>query len=213
MFNIFGKKPTMKEQQRENDKALRKVGRDIERDRRELEREEKKIEMEIKKLAKEGNKEGCIILAKQLVQIRKQKTRSYAANSKIQSIGAQNKAMGANIGLANAMSTTAKTMGDMNKIMRPEKVAADMRAFGQASMKMDMTEEMVNDTLDEMLTESGDEEESDMIVNKVLDEIGIEMSGKMATAPAAIRGNLGESSRRALPTDEEIEEQLSKLRS
>lgn len=50
--------------------------------------------------------------------------------------------MGANIGLANAMSTTAKTMGDMNKIMRPEKVAADMRAFGQASMKMDMTEEM-----------------------------------------------------------------------
>lgn len=71
----------------------------------------------------------------------------------------------------------------------------------------------MNDTLDEMLTESGDEEESDMIVNKVLDEIGIEMSGKMATAPAAIRGNLGESSRRALPTDEEIEEQLSKLRS
>lgn len=40
-------------------------------------------EMEIKKMAKEGNNEGCKILAKQLVQLRKQKTRIYAANSKV----------------------------------------------------------------------------------------------------------------------------------
>ena len=53
-----------------------------------------------------------------------------------------NKTMGANIKLANAMSTTAKTMTDMNKIMKPEQVAADMQAFSQASTKMDMTDEM-----------------------------------------------------------------------
>lgn len=39
---------------------------------------------------------------------------------------------------------------------------------------------LVNDTLDEMLTESGDEEESDNIVTQVLDEIGIEISGKVS---------------------------------
>lgn len=38
---------------------------------------------------------------------------------------------------------------------------------------------LVNDTLDDMLTESGDEEESDNIVTQVLDEIGIEISGKV----------------------------------
>lgn len=32
-----------------------------------------------------------------------------------------------------------------------------------------------------MLEESGDEEESDQIVSQVLDEIGIEMSGKVCT--------------------------------
>ncbi len=37
----------------------------------------------------------------------------------------------------------------------------------------------VNDTLDDMLAESGDEEEQDAIVNQVLDEIGIEISGKV----------------------------------
>ena len=69
---------------RANERTLRKVGRDVERDRRELEKDEKKLEMEIKKLAKSpGNKEAVTLLAKQLVQIRKQKTRTYAANSRV----------------------------------------------------------------------------------------------------------------------------------
>ena len=71
----------------------------------------------------------------------------------------------------------------------------------------------VNETLDDMLTESGDEEEQDQVVQQVLDEIGIEMSGKMAEAPSAHRGKLGESSKAVLPTDEEIEAQLAKLKS
>jgi charged multivesicular body protein 2B len=50
--------------------------------------------------------------------------------------------MGANMKLANAMTATAKTMTDMNRLMKPEQVAVDMRAFGQASMKLDMTDEM-----------------------------------------------------------------------
>lgn len=71
------------DQQRENDRQLRRAGRDIERERRKLEMEEKKLEAEIKKLAAQGNKEGCAVLAKQLIQMRKQKTRTYAANSKV----------------------------------------------------------------------------------------------------------------------------------
>ena len=37
----------------------------------------------------------------------------------------------------------------------------------------------VNDTLDDIFDASGDEEEQDAIVNQVLDEIGIEISGKV----------------------------------
>lgn len=107
-----------------------------------MEREEKKIELEIKKLAKEGNKEGCAILAKQLIQLRKQKTRSMSAASKIQGISTQNKMMGANISLTNAIATTSKTMGSMNRVMQPQKVAADLKAFQMASTRMEMTEEI-----------------------------------------------------------------------
>lgn len=40
----------------------------------------------------------------------------------------------------------------------------------------------VSDTLDDIMDESGDEEETEGIVNQVLDEIGIEISGKVTTS-------------------------------
>lgn len=39
----------------------------------------------------------------------------------------------------------------------------------------------VNDALDDILNDSADDEEEQAIVNKVLDEIGIEISGKVRT--------------------------------
>lgn len=93
-------------------------------------------------MAKEGNTEGCKLLAKQLVQLRKQKTRSYTAGSKVQGISAQHKAMGANVKLADAMGVAGRTMSDMNRIMKPEQIAANINAFTKESMKMDMTDEM-----------------------------------------------------------------------
>ncbi|CAH0715654.1 unnamed protein product, partial [Brenthis ino] len=206
----FFKTPTPKEQQRQNDRELRKAKRDLDRDKLALEREEKKLEMEIKKMAKEGDKDGCKILAKQLVQLRNQKTRLYSANSKISSVQIHNKAMVANVAIAGAMGTTAKTMGNINKILNPQQIAKDMESFKYASAKMDMTDDIISDTLDDIMTESGDEEESEGIVNKVLDEIGIEISGKIANAPSVARNKVGESTS---DIDKELMAQLTKLKS
>lgn len=164
--DLFNVNFTILEQQRQADRALRKAGRDIERDQQKLENEEKKLvsikkstkvkflsfnndyrfffcqELEIKRAAKEGNNDACRILAKQLIELRKQKNRNLAARGKIQSVGVQNKNMIANAKLANIMGTTSKTMGDMNKIMNPEKIGRDLSTFSREAMKMDMTEEM-----------------------------------------------------------------------
>ncbi|GBP22348.1 Charged multivesicular body protein 2b [Eumeta japonica] len=209
-YLVTGVQEKFDKQQRANDRELRKASRDLERDKNALEREEKKLEMEIKKMAKEGNNDGCKILAKQLVQLRKQKNRVHTANSKISNVSLHNKAMSANIAIAGAMGTTAKTMGSMNKLMDPQQIAKDMDAFKQASTKMDMTDEMISESLDDIMDESGDEEETEGIVNQVLDEIGIEISGKMANAPSAVRGKVGESTSDA---DRDIMAQLAKLRS
>nr|CAB3230641.1 charged multivesicular body protein 2b-A [Phallusia mammillata] len=173
------KKKTVEQQMKEQDRQLRRAQRDIGRDRGQLEKEEKKLEMEIKKAAKAGNKDTCAILAKQLVNLRKQKTRTYKASSTITSVGVQTKAMHSNMKMAKVMGTTAKTMGQVNKQMDPQKIAQTMQQFERENAKMEMSEEMINDTLDDVLNESGDEEEQDSIINQVLGEIGIDISGQM----------------------------------
>uniref|UniRef100_A0A8B9JEA1 Charged multivesicular body protein 2Ba n=1 Tax=Astyanax mexicanus TaxID=7994 RepID=A0A8B9JEA1_ASTMX len=164
---------------KEQSKELRGTQRQITRDRAALEKQEKQMEMEIKKMAKTGNREACKILAKQLVQLRKQKNRTYAVSSKVTSMSTQTKVMNSQMKMAGAMSTTAKTMQTVNKKMDPKKTLQTMQDFQKENLKMEMTEDMINDTLDEIFNESGDEEECQDIVNQVLDEIGIEISGKV----------------------------------
>ncbi|XP_029981088.1 charged multivesicular body protein 2Ba [Sphaeramia orbicularis] len=211
MASLF-KKKTVDDIIREQSKELRGTQRQITRDRAALEKQEKQMEAEIKKMAKSGNREACKILAKQLVQLRKQKNRTYAVSSKVTSMSTQTKVMNSQMKMAGAMSTSAKTMAAVNKKMDPQKTLKTMQDFQKENMKMGMTEEMINDTLDEIFDESGDEEESQDIVNQVLDEIGIEISGKMVRAPAAGKGvPSAASSKQATISDEEIERQLRAL--
>lgn len=62
----------------------------------------------------------------------------------ITSVGFQNKTIGSNIALTNALSTTTKTMANINSVIRPEGVAKNMQEFQKANMQMEMTEEMSN---------------------------------------------------------------------
>uniref|UniRef100_A0A1X7SVH5 Uncharacterized protein n=1 Tax=Amphimedon queenslandica TaxID=400682 RepID=A0A1X7SVH5_AMPQE len=50
------RKTDPKEQMRQQQKVLKKTGRELERDRGQLERQEKQLEAEIKKAAKRGDK-------------------------------------------------------------------------------------------------------------------------------------------------------------
>ncbi|XP_061548492.1 charged multivesicular body protein 2Ba [Phycodurus eques] len=212
MASLF-KKKTVDDVIKEQSMELRGTQRQITRDRVSLEKQEKQIEAEIKKMAKSGNRQACKILAKQLVQLRKQKNHTYAVSSKATAISIQTKLMNSQMKMAGAMSTTAKTMQAINKKMDPQKTMKTMQDFQKENMKMGMTEDMINDTMDDFLDESGDDEESDDIVNQVLDEIGIEISGKMVRAPAAGKSvpGAGAKSKKATLSDEEIERQLRAL--
>ncbi|TNN03156.1 hypothetical protein fugu_000185 [Takifugu bimaculatus] len=211
MASLF-KKKTVDDIIREQSREMRSTQRQITRDRGALEKQEKQLEAEIKKMAKTGNMGACKILAKQLVQLRQQKCRTYAVSSKVTSMSTQTQVMNSQMKMAGAMATTAKTMQAVNKKMDPQKTLKTMQDFQKENMKMGMTEDMINDTLDDIFEGSGDEEESQDIVNQVLDEIGIEISGKMVKAPAAGKSLPGAtSSKQANITDDEIERQLRAL--
>ena len=106
MASLF-KKKTVDDVIKEQNRELRGTQRAIIRDRAALEKQEKQLELEIKKMAKIGNKEACRVLAKQLVHLRKQKTRTFAVSSKVTSMSTQTKVMNSQMKMAGAMSTTA----------------------------------------------------------------------------------------------------------
>merc|ERR1712154_233632 len=106
-----------------------------------------------------------------------------------------------------------KTMAQMNKVMDPMKIAKTMNDFEQANAKMSMTEETMNDALDEILEDSDDESEEQAVIDKVLDQIGIEISGKLADAPSAHAETIGDKSKaKATDEDKEIEAMLAQLK-
>lgn len=72
---------------------------------------------------------------------------------------------------------------------------------------------LVNETLDGVLEGSDDEAQSDAIVNKVLDEIGIEITGQLSNAKAPGRGSLATSKVKDDDvSDADIEKMLAQLK-
>lgn len=102
----FDSQKQIVEAARRNQREISRAQRQVQRSNADLEREEKKLEIQIKQLAKQGQTQACKMLAKQLVQIRQQKTRNMMANTKIGAIGSQTKMMGANDVLAQALASS-----------------------------------------------------------------------------------------------------------
>ncbi|OQR72781.1 charged multivesicular body protein 2b-like [Tropilaelaps mercedesae] len=193
MDKLFGSKPNVKEQIRISDRNLRRSEWDLAREDRVLERQEKQIELEIRKAARLGQDDMCKMYAKQLVQIRKQRQRTKQATVQVAGVRCQSKAMGANVALANSVAGATKAISGVNQLMDNQQLAKTLGDFKMLSEKMAMTEEMMNDALDDILNESGDEEESQGVLDKVLDEIGIDIKGKLGKVPPVQREKPGAS--------------------
>merc|ERR1712012_1447774 len=58
-----------------------------------------------------------------------------------------------------------------------------MMEFEKQSEIMDMKGEMMEDAIDDVMGDEDDEEESDAIVNQVLDELGLQLNDKIGDAP------------------------------
>ncbi|ESO09913.1 hypothetical protein HELRODRAFT_167737 [Helobdella robusta] len=199
------------EQLRKNDRDIKKSTREVERNRTDLEKLEKNIENDIKQAAKKGNKEVLKVLAKQLVKVRKQKANTYTAASRFQAVSVQGKLIHSQNEMTNAISTSAKTLSEFNKVMDPMKTIEIMKEFEKQNAKMNLTEEMISDSLDDIMNDSNDEEEENTVVNQILDEIGIEISAKLIDAPKAPNNLHTGPKQRNLSTDS-LDKQLANLK-
>ncbi|KAJ3130450.1 Charged multivesicular body protein 2b [Nowakowskiella sp. JEL0407] len=205
-MDLFFKQETDREKLRKRQQELKNANRELTRDRLELERQEKKIEMEIKRAAKSNNPVLAKQLARQLIKLRESKSRNLKASSQITGIGHRQTALHSQVAVSKAMNTGVKAMSSANKSLNIEKLYKQTNDFQKQTMLMDTSEEMMNDTLDQLLGESDEEAEGEEIMSQILDEIGIEFGQSLANAP-----------KNSLPKEEiveteELANRLSKLK-
>ena len=85
--------------------------------------------------------------------------------------------------MADAMQSTAKAMHKMNKSVNVQTISKMMAEFERENMKTEMMQEMMGDAIDEALNDNPNaEDEEDVIVNQVLDEIGVSFGEELPEA-------------------------------
>ncbi|PAA60825.1 hypothetical protein BOX15_Mlig027364g1, partial [Macrostomum lignano] len=189
---LFGRKKTPEEMLRQNQRALNRAMRDLDREKNRMEQQEKKVIADIKKLAKQGQMDAVKIMAKDLVRTRNYVKKFILMRANIQAISLKIQTLRSTNQMAQAMKGVTKTMQRMNKTMNLPQLQQIMAQFEKESEIMDMKEEMMSDAIDDAIGGDEDEEETEAVVTKVLDELGIELTGELAgIGPGA--STIGES--------------------
>ena len=81
------------------------------------------------------------------------------------------------------MASAGKAMEGMNAVNDPRKMQETMQQFAKQNAQMDMASEMMDDAIDDAMDDDTLEDETDDVVNQVLDDIGVDLTGRMAAAP------------------------------
>ena len=174
---------TPDEMLRKNQRALNKAMRELDRERAKMEQQEKKIINDIKKMAKQGQMDAVKIMAKDLVRTRRYVKKFMLMRANIQAVSLKIQTLKSQNAMAQAMKGVTKAMGNMNKQMKLPEIQKIMMEFEKQSEIMDMKGEMMEDAIDDVMGDEDDEEESDAIVNQVLDELGLQLNDQLGDAP------------------------------
>ena len=185
MGNALGTKKTLKEQLRENKREINRAVRQLDRERTNMQLQEKKLIIEIKKMAKQGQIASVKIMAKDLVRTRQHVTKFYTMRSQLQAVSLRLETASSAEAMTSALQGTTTAMKAMATTMNLPRLNQIMMEYTKESEKMEMTQEMIGDTIDDVMEADQDEEEEERIVGQVLDEIGIDMTGAVPEAPTA----------------------------
>lgn len=180
---LFGRKKTPQEMLRQNQRALNKAMRDLDRERQKMEQQEKKVIADIKKMAKQGQMDAVKIMAKDLVRTRRYVKKFILMRANIQAVALKIQTLKSNDAMAQAMKGVTKAMATMNKQLKLPQIQQIMMEFEKQSEIMDMKEEMMSDAIDDAMGDEEDEEESEAVVQQVLDELGLQMADELSDLP------------------------------
>jgi len=186
MEKLFAKKLTPKEQamkaKRETRREVRSSQREMDREMRELDRQEKQITSELKQRAKvvsSGKDPALAALAKQMVQVRKQKEKLLAAKAQLGAVGMHATSMASQVAAAQAIGSVTEAMGTANSAMDIKATNKILQEFQRENERLTVKQEIMDEALIDAFDTDEVEEEAEQLTNQVLAELGVEMDSQM----------------------------------
>ena len=175
---IVPEKP-VREQIRDQKRAVDRSKRNLVREQKKLEREKKKMLQEIKKMATKGQTAGAKMLAKDIVRSTNQikKIEQFvgqltAVSMRITSCSTLNE-------LGDAMNNAAKAMTLVSNKLDPKKMQQMAKIVAKEDFKLEMISDMMGEAMDAVGESMGNEEEEEELYNQVLQEAGVKVEGDM----------------------------------
>ncbi|KAF6102718.1 charged multivesicular body protein 3 [Phyllostomus discolor] len=190
-MGLFGKtqeKPP-KELVNEWSLKIRKEMRVVDRQIRDIQREEEKVKRSVKDAAKKGQKDVCVVLAKEMIRSRKAVSKLYASKAHMNSVLMGMKNQLAVLRVAGSLQKSTEVMKAMQSLVKIPEIQATMRELSKEMMKAGIIEEMLEDTFESMDDQEEMEEAAEMEIDKILFEI---TAGALGKAPSKVTDALPE---------------------
>ncbi|KAM9329879.1 charged multivesicular body protein 3 isoform 4-T4 [Gastrophryne carolinensis] len=190
---------------------IRKEMRVMDRQIRDIQREQEKVKRSIKESAKKGNREACVILAKEVVQSKRAIGKLYASKAHMNSILMSMKNQLAVLRVSGSLQKSTEVMKAMQNLVKIPEIQATMRELSKEMMKAGIIEEMLEDTFESMEDQDEMEEAAEKEIDNILFEI---TAGALGKAPSKVTDALPEPELEgATAASDEEEEDLEAMQS
>lgn len=188
MFSwMFGSRKTPKEQLRDCKLEIKKNSRALSREVESLKQTEHQLLRDIKATAEQGKIPLAKIMCKNLVVIRQGIQKLYQSIGQINQIEISLTISHSTQVMAEAMAGATKAMSMANRFINMQQMVRIMKMYEQNSDKLEMKQELMNETMDGLNDDVEEEEEE--LLNQVMDEIGINLSDMLDNPPGISKKN------------------------
>merc|ERR1711916_12466 len=117
-------------------------------------------------MAKKGQIGAAKIMARDLVRTRNAISKFYQMKAQLQAVSIRIQTMSSTAAMADAMKGAAKAMYTMNKQVKLPAMQRIMMKFEKEGDMMEMTQELMDDTIDDVMAQEGDDEAEEQLLNQ-----------------------------------------------
>lgn len=163
---------------------MERTQRELDREKRKLETQEKKLITDIKRSAKNGQVAAAKVQAKDLVRTKNHIQKFDNMKTQLQAISLRIQAVRSSDQMTRSMREATMLLAGMNRSMNLPQLQRISMEFEKQNDLMDQRQEFMDESIDNVMGDELDEdEEAEEIVNKVLDEIGVDLNAQLHKAP------------------------------